>query len=144
MEDVEIKQIMDEIQAFVRQPQKITLPSGEVIEVQPLTWKQELMILKIIGELFETKLSSIFSAGQSVNAGLFIGQLLQSAPDSLTEIVSIITRKSKEEIEEKYILEDVAEIAFPFLEKFLKRLKLIGQQKLMPVLQNITQALTLK
>jgi len=116
-----------EIEAFTKSEREFTLSNGQTIKIKPLTWGQELKIIKILGELLNktTQNTSVVveSLGE-IELGSSIGALLEESPEAITKICAIITGLTTEEIETNFVFEDIVEICFPFLASLVRRLQM--------------------
>jgi len=132
--------IQKEISVFIKEPIKITLSNGQVLEIKPLSWKKELQLIKLIGKFVEEGLNTGFISLESVSfldTGKLIGTLLQKSPDVITEMVVIITDKDKDFVENELILEDIVEIISPFLRSILIRIKKVAIEKIVPIVKEM-------
>ncbi|RKX63966.1 MAG: hypothetical protein DRP34_00450 [Thermodesulfobacteriota bacterium] len=134
------KEIQKEISAFIREPIKINLSNGKILEIKPLSWKKELQLIKLLGKFVEEGIGTGLIPTESMSfldTGKLIGNILQKSPDVITEMVMIITDKDRNFVENELVLEDIVEIVSPFLESMLIRLKKVVSEKIMPVIQQV-------
>lgn len=139
------KKFLEEIEAFTKVPTKIKLDNGQELEIPPLSWKKELILLKKFGEFLENcSKEGIFSLDDIGinNTGYLLSIVFKYAPDLLTNIVSIIVGKPEDYIEENFSLEDVVRIVLPFLAIMLKRIEKIYQKEIQPMLQMMKKNMT--
>lgn len=115
----------NDLDAFVDIPQTITLTNGQTLEIKPLTWKQELQLIKLIGDFIskvsQEKKVSIESFSM-LETGQLLGLIFKYAPDLLTQATSIIIRRPASFIEENLTLDDIIKIVFPFFGNILQKL----------------------
>ena len=134
------KEIQKEISAFIREPIKINLSNGKILEIKPLSWKKELQLIKLLGKFVEEGIGTGLIPTESMSfldTGKLIGNILQKSPDVITEMVMIITDKDRNFVENELVLEDIVEIVSPFLESMLIRLKKVAAEKIMPIIQQV-------
>ena len=134
------KEIQKEISAFIREPIKINLSNGKILEIKPLSWKKELQLIKLLGKFVEEGIGTGLIPTESISfldTGKLIGNILQKSPDVITEMVMIITDKDRNFVENELVLEDIVEIVSPFLESMLIRLKKVASEKIMPIIQQV-------
>ena len=134
------KEIQKEISAFIREPIKINLSNGKILEIKPLSWKKELQLIKLLGKFVEEGIGTGLIPTESMSfldTGKLIGNILQKSPDVITEMVMIITDKDRNFVENELVLEDIVEIVSPFLESMLIRLKKVATEKIVPIIQQV-------
>jgi len=134
------KEVQKEISAFIREPIKINLSNGKILEIKPLSWKKELQLIKLLGKFVEEGIGTGLIPTESMSfldTGKLIGNILQKSPDVITEMVMIITDKDRNFVENELVLEDIVEIVSPFLESMLIRLKKVASEKIMPIIQQV-------
>ncbi len=134
------KEIQKEISAFIREPIKISLSNGKILEIKPLSWKKELQLIKLLGKFVEEGIGTGLIPTESMSfldTGKLIGNILQKSPDVITEMVMIITDKDRNFVENELVLEDIVEIVSPFLENMLIRLKKVATEKIVPIIQQV-------
>lgn len=138
----EDQEILQEISTFIREPKIITLSNGKTLEIKPLSWKKELQLINILGKALSegislSQLTEETSLGAIYSTSSFIANLLQIAPEILTEMVVVISELDRETIENELILDDLVEIVYPFLLSILIRLKKVVKEKVLPVVQQV-------
>jgi len=138
----EDQEILQEISTFIREPKIITLSNGKTLEIKPLSWKKELQLINILGKALSegislSQLTEETSLGAIYSTSSFIANLLQVAPEILTEMVVVISELDRETIENELILDDLVEIVYPFLLSILIRLKKVVKEKVLPVVQQV-------
>lgn len=134
------KEIQKEISTFIREPIKINLSNGKILEIKPLSWKKELQLIKLLGKFVEEGIGTGLIPTESMSfldTGKLIGNILQKSPDVITEMVMIITDKDRNFVENELVLEDIVEIVSPFLESMLIRLKKVATEKIVPIIQQV-------
>lgn len=138
----EEQEILQEISAFIKEPKIITLSNGKTLEIKPLSWKKELQLINILGKALSegvslSQLTEEASLGSIYSTSSFIANLLQVAPEILTEMVVVISELDRETIENELILDDLVEIVYPFLLSILIRLKKVVKEKVLPIFQQV-------
>ena len=134
------KEIQKEISAFIKEPIKINLSNGKILEIKPLSWRKELQLIRLLGKFVEEGIGTGLIPTESMSfldTGKLIGNILQKSPDVITEMVMIITDKDRNFVENELVLEDIVEIVSPFLESMLIRLKKVAAEKIMPIIQQV-------
>jgi hypothetical protein len=106
---------------------KMTLVNGEVLDIPKLTWKSESKAIKLVGRIFNDVpvFKQInFSTVTGKDLLMFLPALLEKAPDYITELVAVITKKEATWLDEHMTAEDMMGIIVPF---FARLLKILGK-----------------
>ena len=128
-----------EVKVFAKIGEEYTLSNGNKITIQPLPWGKEIFVCQLVSKFFtENNMIEIFNNLSSVDnesddAGFdamvrLITPLIQEAPQTITQIVAIITSKSEKEIEETLTSDDVMGVFVPFLRTLFSKYTTIFQQ----------------
>jgi hypothetical protein len=126
----------DEIAKLIPQENELTLSNGEKITIKTLSWGKEIKVLQIVSKFFdENKLLEVFNSLSSEDdssnfdaiSKLFL-PLIGEAPQSITQIVSIIINKDEKFVEESLTSEDVMQVFTPFLKLLFNKYKKMFQK----------------
>jgi|TARA_Y100000310_G_C20595074_1_gene770089 hypothetical protein len=128
-----------EVKVFAKIGEEYTLSSGNKITIQPLPWGKEIFVCQLVSKFFtENNMIEIFNNLSSVDnesddAGFdamvrLITPLIQEAPQTITQIVAILTSKPEKEIEETLTADDVMGVFVPFLRSLFSKYAVIFQQ----------------
>jgi len=105
------------IETFLEKEFKLS--NGETIELPKLSWKKEIKIYKIIGNVTKKLNVTTEAEIKPMDMLKLVSEMLVELPEPLTEICTILTGKSKEWIEDNLKLEDVTALVFPFFNRFI-------------------------
>jgi len=128
-----------EVKVFAKIVEEYTLSNGNKITIQPLPWGKEIFVCQLVSKFFtENNMIEIFNNLSSVDnesddAGFdamvrLITPLIQEAPQTITQIVAILTSKPEKEIEETLTADDVMGVFVPFLRSLFSKYAVIFQQ----------------
>jgi hypothetical protein len=126
----------DEIEKLIPQENELTLSNGEKITIKTLSWGKEIKVLQIVSKFFDkNKLLEVFNSLSSEDdssnfdaiSKLFL-PLIGEAPQSITQIVSIIINKDEKFVEESLTSEDVMQVFTPFLKLLFNKYKKMFQK----------------
>jgi hypothetical protein len=126
----------DEIAKLIPQENELTLSNGEKITIKTLSWGKEIKVLQIVSKFFDkNKLLEVFNSLSSEDdssnfdaiSKLFL-PLIGEAPQSITQIVSIIINKDEKFVEESLTSEDVMQVFTPFLKLLFNKYKKMFQK----------------
>jgi hypothetical protein len=126
-----------EVKAFAAIGEEYTLTNGNKINIKPLPWGKEIFVCQLVSKFFtENGMIEVFNNLGNVEEGEsgfdamlgLVTPLIQQAPQTITQIVAIITSKSEKEIEETLTSDDVMGVFVPFLRTLFSKYTTIFQQ----------------
>jgi len=127
------KDVKNEAEIFVPSPQKLELVSGEEFTVPRVNWRKQISISRHISKLIQEldAIKNIDFAKLTVNDVLnFLPELIEKAPDVVTEMCMVLTEKDKDWVETNMDLDSIVELLTPFFKSISKKLSgLVGKKE---------------
>ncbi len=125
-----------ELETFVPENIKVTLSSGEDIEIKPLNWGKEIKVCQLVSKFFSG--NAVIEAFNEIakedgkNDLDVISQLIlplvSQAPQVITQILVLLLDKDTKYVEESLTSEDVMQIFVPFLQNLFTKYTEIFQK----------------
>jgi len=118
---------------------EMTLANGDKVTIKSLSWGKEIKALQLVSKCMDESnvvdaINTLATAKEkdSISAiASLVMPLINSAPERITKIVSLLIDKDEKYVEESCTSEDVMQVFTPFLKvlfnKYTKMFQLISQ-----------------
>lgn len=128
----------DESKVFVPEERVLETVSGEKIKVPRVNWKKQILISRLIGstiESLECLRNRDLSNLQVKDMIEVLPEIIEKAPEKVTEMCAILLEKDNSFVENELDLERIVELLRPFFASILRKLSsMLGSQNVQELL----------